>query len=121
MKKIYNIKKSLYQLINLKKRVIIKNFLQMKWWKIISPKLENQMNMQNTIKPPLEEPEKIGDTLYFERRRPPKFKWQPIDEELREHKKAKLDPVWQIDVNQQEKKVHSSKRTKRLAHKRKQK
>ena len=73
------------------------------------------------IKPPLEEPKKIDDTLYFERRRPPKIKWQPTEDELNEHKKAKLEPVWQIDVNQQEKEVHSSKRSKRFAYKWKQK
>ena len=75
----------------------------------------------NDIKPPLEEPKKIDDTKYFEKRRPPIIKWQPIDDEINEHKRAKLDPIWQIDVNQQEKKVHSSKRSKRLGNKRKQK
>ena len=73
------------------------------------------------IKPPLEEPPKEDTTQYFYKRRPPKIKWQPIESELSNHKKAKLDPIWQIDVNQREKKVHSSKRSKRLAYKRKQK
>ena len=56
------------------------------------------------IKPLLEEPPKKEISSFY-KSRPPKIKWKPIEDELNNNKKAKLDPIWQIDVNQQEKKV----------------
>ena len=49
------------------------------------------------IKPPLEKPPK-KEISSFNKRRPPKIKWQPIEDELNNHKKAKMEPLWQINV-----------------------
>ena len=96
-----------------------KFFLQNEWVDNSFAKRDVEEAVQD-IKSPLEElPKEEISTFY--KRRSPKIKWQPIEDELNNHKKAKLDPFWQIDVNQQEKKFHSSKRSKRLAYKRKQK